>query len=185
MAKHCELVDDLENPECPPYSGGQCEGTFYQIRWTYDLVIWGEDSTAPGTYPMEMVTGYDQQSRNWMKGPLGCISSPLVRDFNRYIIASHTVSYINHFGNRITKGFIIGESFLLPEPWRVWSNIENIVMVAIEPKYGGNDDCGDFIPPQKLECHCDPTDEEISCSSEAGGICCISKSLIDQLCNKI
>jgi hypothetical protein len=187
MVKTCSLVDDLDNPLCLPYSGGQCKYSRYKISWTYDLVISGAGAQNPGRFPMEANTGFITSQNRWIQGKLGCISSPMfnVNYLNGYTFCTHTVEYVNSYTNRETRTFKIGEAFYLDPIWETYAAIENVVMVGIFPLFGDRDDCGDFVPPQKLECHCGTNDEEISCTSASGGICCISKDIINQICAKV
>ncbi len=42
-----------------------------------------------------------------------------------------------------------------------------------------------WIDTQKKRCKCTNGDQEITCSSAEGGICCIPKSILDALCAKV
>jgi hypothetical protein len=180
MAKSCKPNEEID-PECKPYSGGQCSGAPYAMRWTYDIVTTGADIGSV-TDSLEILTGSGANTGyQWIRGKLGCISAPLYFLDNKFVY--HTVKFNNGFGDNRLLVFDIAATTDTPNFGEV-RNIVNVKFQGVIRMDGLPDNCGDFNPNNET-CKCEDTDQEISCSGARGGICCIAKSKIAELCAKV
>jgi hypothetical protein len=185
MAKECTKKPDSENP-CSSYSGGQCVGIGYVLRWSWDLTLRGFGSR-DGTTKQEMTTGLLTPELQWIKGKLGCISKPIQFKTQTAVFEgtgyNHTVEYKNSNGETLIRTFGIVYSLTERNSDRSIS-ISPPSLVGVSRADGLPDNCGDR-DHDEYECKCANTDETISCLGAKGNICCISKAKISELCAKV
>lgn len=181
MAKKCTPDPNID-VNCKPYAGGQCEGVQYRMNWTWNLVVTGS-GTNDGTFPQELNTGVINTgfSNTWIRGKLGCISEPV--SSQQGTVFGHFLTTKDLNGNNVSRYFEIAASSSIPS--------FGILRLVQDIKFNGvfridllADNCGDFNPYEDV-CVCDDTDEQITCLDAVGKICCIPKSKINQLCNRV
>lgn len=171
MAKVC---NPNPNPDenCLSYEGGQCQGVFYIILFTYEKVSFTPE-TGELVFPAEGAI--------IRRGRLGCISQPIYTlqnsrvnvDLTNYDDAGVAVTERIEFGNQ-----------LIPLVNGAYGRVQNAERVSIMRVDGLPDNCGNFVPNDDI-CECTGGDQEITCVNAQGGICCISKSALDRLCDEV
>lgn len=171
MPKECTGGNpDIERP-CVAYAGGQCEAAYFTTHF-YSAT---NDDGFSFTQQVNTFSTLQQGANNNRQfiGALGCISAP-------YESGGYKFDIYLASGNGTFEKYVVtintGSTFI--------RNISSVVFTGVTRTGGLPDNCGDYDPSiDNSVCECTGGDEEITCNSSRGGICCIPRSSLDSLCD--
>lgn len=154
---------------CIASSLGNCTGR-YELLFAIDPVF---DVTSGEIVSAQDITArqwqyYESEDSRYIKGQIFCVTEARKDSAGRWTteVGSNHPSRANlrQFTNVILSG--------------AFSNLP-------QPKFVGLRYLEDELCDLDGNCKCTGGDEAITCSSAEGGICCIPKSLLDDLCAKV
>lgn len=175
MAKVCgndENQPDTFHPElglkCQGGVVGNCEGK-YTLTWRYEPIFLVETGALfqPPNKSHVLFNewlGLEGNEYKSIKGIITCVTESILYPDGKY------------------RAFV--KSSGSPLPWqaqRVYISDQRFGLPIFLGASNREIDC----EADNVNCRCTDGDEQISCSSAQGGICCIPKSILDALCAKV
>lgn len=181
MAKICE---PFYGKKCEQFQGGRCFGDHYHLRYE----VTGRNAQLGDLVGTQNFTtlglGGDFEP---IGGQIDCITEPFFPRGDDPFFVKYPVFnpfrtplsvFIFHQGktNPIQLTF---DTFAFRQPYKAkLLEVFNFSRMGIDP-------CGSFDPDTKDKCKCTEGDQEIPCNKAKGGICCISKPKLTQLCRAL